>query len=230
MGVPYRWTNYKEIPVKNFIYSGKGNTMVTLFSRNFMVDSIGFVDRNYVNLNANLLVRQWLDDFVTASEEKDKVLQEQFAAYYALLAEKEIFGEDYFYHQLIEISMKLHTGSMDKSDPEFILQKGVLAAHYIRESAGEATFKAAVKHFLVKSNWLNCTLDEFLKQIAISSEFNNAYFKKKWIDNPGLPYDDMEILFQKNKFAKQYLQLQQEPLKITENKAKILEILNLFEG
>lgn len=226
LSVPYRWANYKEVPVKNFIYAGKGNTMVTLFSRRFMVDSIGFVDRNYVNLNANLLVRQWLDDFVTASDEKDKLLQEQFAAYYALLAEKDIFGQDYFYHQLIKISEQLSTGTIPEFDPEFMQQKGVLALHFIRDNVGSAKFNAAVKYFLLKSNWLNCSLDEFMAQVAVNSDFNTAYFKKKWVENAGLPHDDIKKMLEKNAFAKQYLQYQETPLSITENKIKILEIVN----
>lgn len=222
--VPYRWANYKEVPVKNFIYSGKGNTMVTLFSRTYMVDSIGFVDRNYVNLNANLIVRQWLDDFVTASDEKDKMLQEQFAAYYALLAEKDIFGENYFYNELLQIYSKLNSGTVDETNSDYMLQKGILALHYIRDTVGRARFNATVKHFLVQSNWLNCTFDEFLKELSINSSFNNAFFKKKWLESTVLPHQEIETMLEKNTFAKQYFQLKKEPLSITEDKAKILEI------
>ena len=224
LDVPYRWTNYKEVPVKNFIYPGKGNTMVTLFSRTYMVDSIGFVDRNYVNLNANLLVRQWLDDFVTGSDEKDKMLQEQFAAYYALLAEKDIFGTNYFYHKLLQIAASLTDGTIKEDEPDYLLQKGILALHYIRDNVGSARFNATVKHFLVQSKWLNCSIDEFVKELSINSSFNSAFFKTKWLDTTVFPHDEIQKMLEKNAFAKQYLQLQQDPLSISEDKAKILEI------
>lgn len=226
LNVPYRWTNYKEVPVKNFIYSGKGNTMVTLFPRTSMVDSIGFVDRNYVNLNANLLARQWLDDFVTSGEENDKMLQEQFAAYYALLAERDIFGENYFYYQLIDIYEKLNSEKIVDSDTDFAIIKGVLALHYIREKVGKARFNATVRHFLIKSHWLDCSLNEFLTEVTINSNFNNAYFKQKWVDNPNIPYQEIEQLLEKNAFARQYLRNKQSPLSITEDKTRILEIFN----
>ena len=62
IGVPYPWQNYKQVPVKDFLYSGMENTSCTIFSDDFMVDDIGFVDKNYVNVNAHELAHQWFGD------------------------------------------------------------------------------------------------------------------------------------------------------------------------
>src|SRR5690606_3237899 len=55
IGVPYPWQNYKQIPVRDFLYAGMENTGTTIFSDGLIIDSIGFVDRNYVNVNAHEL-------------------------------------------------------------------------------------------------------------------------------------------------------------------------------
>ena len=98
--VPYPWQNYKEVPVKDFLYAGMENASATIFSDNLMVDDTAFIDRNFVNVNAHELAHQWFGDMVTETSGTHHWLQEGFATYYALLAEKSIFGEDYYYWQL----------------------------------------------------------------------------------------------------------------------------------
>ena len=93
IGVSYPWQNYKQVPVRDFLYAGMENTTATIFSEAFVVDSIGFNDRNYVNVNAHELAHQWFGDLVTETEGTHHWLQEGFATYYAQLAEKEVFGD-----------------------------------------------------------------------------------------------------------------------------------------
>ncbi len=86
IGVPYPWQNYKQVPVRDFLYAGMENTTATFFSEAFMVDSIGFNDRNYVNVNSHELAHQWFGNLITEKANEDHWLQEGFATYYALLA------------------------------------------------------------------------------------------------------------------------------------------------
>ncbi|MGB0950146.1 MAG: M1 family aminopeptidase, partial [Marinirhabdus sp.] len=67
IGVPFPWQNYKQVPVRDFLYAGMENTTLTIFSEAFVVDSIAFPDRNYVNVNAHELAHQWFGNLVTAT-------------------------------------------------------------------------------------------------------------------------------------------------------------------
>ena len=107
IGVAYPWQNYKQIPVRNFLYAGMENTGTTIFSDLFVVDSTAFKDRNYVNVNAHELAHQWFGDLVTVASGEHHWLQEGFSTYYALLAERAIFGEDYYYWKLFESAEEL---------------------------------------------------------------------------------------------------------------------------
>eukprot|EP01038_Epipyxis_sp_PR26KG_P020341 gene20341-28805_t len=107
IGVKYPWKIYRQIPVEDFLYAGMENTSSTLFAQDFVVDESGFNDRNYINVNAHELAHQWFGDMVTAKSGKHHWLQEGFATYYALLAERKIFGDDYFYYALYKNSMLL---------------------------------------------------------------------------------------------------------------------------
>ena len=49
IGMPYPWQNYKQVPVKDFLYAGMENTSLNIYSDAFVVDSIAFVDKNFVN-------------------------------------------------------------------------------------------------------------------------------------------------------------------------------------
>ena len=60
IGVKYPWEIYKQVPVRDFLYAGMENTSATLFTTRYVVDSVGFEDRNYTNVNAHELAHQWL--------------------------------------------------------------------------------------------------------------------------------------------------------------------------
>ncbi|MFM2368364.1 MAG: hypothetical protein RL619_664, partial [Bacteroidota bacterium] len=84
IGVKYPWEIYKQAPVRDFLYAGMENTSATLFSTRYVVDSKGFEDRNYTNVNAHELAHQWFGNLITAESGKQHWLQEGFATYYAL--------------------------------------------------------------------------------------------------------------------------------------------------
>ncbi|MDX1462637.1 MAG: M1 family metallopeptidase, partial [Marinirhabdus sp.] len=123
IGVPYPWQNYKQVPVRDFLYAGMENTTATLFSEAFVVDSTAFVDRNYVTVNAHELAHQWFGNLVTETSGTHHWLQEGFATYYALLAERNIFGDDYYYWKLYQSAEQLKALS-DEGKGESLLNAG----------------------------------------------------------------------------------------------------------
>lgn len=154
IGVPFPWQNYKQLPVVNFLYGGMENTGTTIFAESLMTDSIGFNDQNYVNVNAHELAHQWFGDLVTEHSGKHHWLNEGFATYYALLAEKEIFGEDYYYWKLYQTAEQLKEAS-DSGKGQAVLrtgnnsltyyQKGAWVLHMLREQVGDAAFREGIK-------------------------------------------------------------------------------------
>ncbi|WP_203256796.1 M1 family metallopeptidase [Hyunsoonleella ulvae] len=191
IGVPYPWQNYKMVPVKDFLYAGMENTSLNIYSDAFVVDSIAFVDKNFVNINAHELAHQWFGDLVTATHGTHHWLQEGFATYYALLAEKEIFGEDYYYWRLYEYAQELHeqdkagksTSLLDpKSSSTTFYKKGCWVLHMLREKVGDTAFKQAVKNYLKKHQFKNVETDDFISEVEKSSgedlsEFVVTYLK-----------------------------------------------------
>lgn len=216
MGVPYPWQNYKQVPVRDFLYAGMENTTATFFSEAFVVDSIGFNDRNYVNVNAHELAHQWFGNLVTATADTHHWLQEGFATYYALLAEKDIFGDDYFYWQLYQTAEQLKALS-DEGKGESLLnpkassltfyQKGAWALHILREKIGDDAFKNAVKNYLKKYKFKNVSTDDFLNEVKAVSEIDISEFEEDWLQQSAFQSEDAYQSLLKSSFVKKYFEV-----------------------
>ncbi len=216
IGVAYPWQNYKQVPVRDFLYAGMENTTATIFSEAFVVDSTGFNDRNYVNVNAHELAHQWFGDLVTEKSSDDHWLQEGFATYYALLAEREIFGDDYFYWQLLQTAEQLKAAS-DEGKGESLLdpkassltfyQKGAWALHILREEIGEEAFKQAIKNYLEKYKFQNVSTDDFLKEVKAVSNLDISAFEKDWLQQTAFQSEAAYQSLLKSAFVKRYFEI-----------------------
>ncbi|TNJ46569.1 M1 family metallopeptidase [Tamlana fucoidanivorans] len=201
IGVSYPWQNYKMVPVKDFLYAGMENTSLNIYSDAFVIDSIAFNDKNFVNINAHELAHQWFGDLVTETSGTHHWLQEGFATYYALLVEKEIFGEAYYYWRLYEYVQELLTQDKaglstsllnPKSSSATFYKKGAWALHILREQVGDVAFKAAVKNYLEIYQYKNVESDNFISEVEKVSGEDLSGFVAKWLLSKQLFYDDME--------------------------------------
>lgn len=216
IGVAYPWQNYKQIPVKDFLYAGMENTGATIFSDAFVVDKIAFSDRNYININAHELAHQWFGNLVTETEGTHHWLQEGFATYYALLAEKEIFGEDYFLYKLYESAEQLTELSKTSNATSLLnpnassltfYERGAWAIYALRNLIGETSFKITIHNYLEKHKFQNANTDNFF---AIAEEVSGkdlSEFRKLWLENVKFPSKEALDILTKSEFIKKYLSL-----------------------
>ncbi|HRL71119.1 MAG: M1 family metallopeptidase [Flavobacterium sp.] len=207
IGVKYPWQIYRQAPVRDFLYAGMENTSATLFSTRYVVDSIGFIDRGYANVNAHELAHQWFGNLVTAESSTHHWLQEGFATYYALLAEKEIYGEDYFYSKLYESAQQLKYASRTDTIPLLnakassltFYQKGAWALFVLHEEIGDKAFKKAVKSYLKKHAFQSVTTVDFFTEIKKVSDYDVHNFSKVWLENTAFNTQQVNSLLLKNK-------------------------------
>ena len=236
IGVKYPWGIYRQVPVRDFLYAGMENTTSTIFSQDFVVDSIGFNDKNYINVNAHELAHQWFGDLITAQSGKHHWLQEGFATYYALLAEKEVFGDDYFYNELYDYALQLRSAAKtdtipvmnEKASSLSFYKKGAWALHTLREDIGAKNFQKVVKTYLKKYQYKNVITDEFLAEVKkVVKNFDTDNFKKKWLETSGFDMILAESYLVKNKSVAAYIQLTKEK-KDLENYKAILQSETYF--
>ncbi|QXP79415.1 MULTISPECIES: M1 family metallopeptidase [Winogradskyella] len=214
IGFAFPWQNYKQVPVHDFLYAGMENTSLTVFSDAYVVDSIGFNDKNYVNINAHELAHQWFGDLVTAKSSEHHWLQEGFATYYALLAERDIFGENYFNFKLLESIIDLShqelsgegTSLLDpKSSSLTFYQRGAWVLHVLRGVVGDRVFKQAVINYLEKHQFGNVETSDFIKEVERLYGKSLTSFVNYWIKNKSFPYEKAyEVLRKESEFINEY--------------------------
>lgn len=234
IGVPYPWKVYRQIPVWDFLYGGMENTTSTIFAQDYVVDEIGFNDRNYVNVNAHELAHQWFGDLVTAKTTKHHWLQEGFATFYALLSDRHLFGDDYYYWKLYENAQKIEQAATsddvpilsEKASSLSYYQKGAWALHVMREGMGADKFRLAVKNYLNKHAFGNVETEDLFREVRAVSDFDCETFSKNWLETHIFQKEEVYALLKKNDFIKQYIELQEKPLDPKKDKKKILKILN----
>lgn len=207
IGFPYPWHVYRQAPVKDFLYAGMENTSATLFNTRYVVDAIGFKDRSYLNVNAHELAHQWFGNLITAETGKHHWLQEGFATYFALLAERNIYGEDHFYHALYETAQQLKFASRTDTIPVLnpkassltFYQKGAWALFVMHETLGDKDFKKVIKNYLQKNAFQNVNTQDFFDEITKVSKFDAENFSKVWLETTAFNTLEANELLLKNK-------------------------------
>lgn len=233
IGVAYPWQNYKQIPVQDFLYAGMENTSCTIFSNQYVIDSTAFVDKNYVNVNAHELAHQWFGNLVTETSSEHHWLHEGFATYYAYLAEKDIFGDDYYYWQLLETANALQRFSGDDGGEALrnpnagsltFYEKGAWALVLLRDRVGEEAFKKGIQNYLNKYAFKNVTIPNLIEELEMVSNTNLDDFEKLWLENPEFPHDQVvAFLEEKNISIKTYFELKNKIAKQPEKTESILK-------
>ncbi|MEM7486218.1 MAG: M1 family metallopeptidase [Bacteroidota bacterium] len=217
INVPYPWQNYKQVPVQDFLYAGMENTGATIFSNTFMIDSIAFSDKNYVNVNAHELAHQWFGNLVTEQSGEHHWLHEGFATYYAYLAEKEIFGDDYFYWRLLDTAISLINFSSDGNGEALtnsragsltFYEKGAWALVMLRKRVGDFNFQQGIQNYLKKYAYQNVTISDFMWEMEKASGMKLADFKSVWLEESEFPYETAKsFLIDKNSAIKNYFEI-----------------------
>ena len=231
IGVSYPWQNYKQVPVRDFLYAGMENTTVTIFSEAFVVDSIGFNDRNYVNVNAHELAHHWFGNLVTETSGTHHWLQEGFATYYAHLAEKEIFGEDYFYWVMYQSAEQLKELS-DQGKGESLLnpkassltfyEKGAWALHILREKIGDEAFKFAIRSYLRKYKFQNVSTEDFLAEVRAATDIDITEWEKDWLQQTAFKAMQAYNSLSESAFMDNYFQV--SSLRATSISEKVVQL------
>ncbi len=216
IGVNYPWEVYKQAPVKDFLYSGMENTTLTLFNDQFVVDSLGINDRNYTTVNAHEMAHHWFGNLVTAQSGKHHWLQEGFATYYALLAEKKLYGNEHFQVNLYEhvealVRQEQNGGSaavLDENASSLTFyQHGAWALHALQDLIGEIRFRESVKKYLLQYQFKTATTDDFLTIVEQVSEKDLSAFKQMWLESKEFPTMTAIEILRKDQFMQRYFEL-----------------------
>jgi len=147
-------------------------------------------------------------------------LQEGFSTYYALLAERDIFGDDYYYWQLYQYLKELEaqeqaeqsTALLDpKSSSTTFYKKGAWVLHVLREKVGDKAFKIAVKRYLNKHAYGNVETNDFISEVEKASKMELSNFVQVWLKSKALPINEMKAALQSNQTSEFLITIEEYP-------------------
>lgn len=212
IGVPYPWDNYKQIPLRDFLYGGMENIGVSSFNGNrYIIDSIEFNDINFVNVSAHELAHQWFGDLVTGKSSSDHWLHEGFATYYARLNDKNIFGKDYSDYEIYRYDEEIKKAAEKDTIPIHrpnasslsYYQKGARVVQMLRMKTGDSLYKKTIAAFLKKYRFKNAGIENFQRELYLQTGDSLNNFFNLWLNTTKIPslnlkYTGDSLVFIKN--------------------------------
>ena len=197
IGVPFPWENYKQVPIRDFMYAGMENTGLTTFDDAYLADSIGVQDRNYAPINAHELAHQWFGNLVTETDGGQHWLHEGFASFYGALAEEHILGKDHLTWKLYQTANQLLALDKEKRGTSLLnpkagslifYEKGAWALFALREILGSENFKKGIRAYLTTYAYRNATVDDFLKVMENYAGISFEDFRATWLESDTFPW------------------------------------------
>ncbi len=217
-GVKYPWEQYSQVMVQDFMYGAMENTTATVFGDFFNVDSNGYLDRNYVAVDAHELTHQWFGDLITARSNADIWLQESFATYYPKQFFRQLEGEDK-YNWLVKQDMitVLKAAETDNNPVRFsgagtarIYQKGSVVIDMLRYVLGDDEFKRVIKYYLTKHSYENVETNDLYQAVQDVLGQSPDWFFEQWLYHGGEPNYKVSYESQKEKVKLKVEQIQEQ--------------------
>ncbi len=232
IGRPYPWQVYQQVPVRDFMYAGMENTTATFYDDGYLVDSLGYNDRNYINVNAHELAHQWFGNLVTETDGGQHWLHEGFATYYAYLAEEQLFGPAHLDWKLLQTARILD--NLDQNgegaallNPQagslIFYEKGAWALFLLRQKVGDAAFREGITTYLDTYAYGNATVNDFLGVMEEASGNSLRDFRMGWLESDTFPTAAaLTFLRQRSKLSARFLDLNEHTLAADSLGAEVL--------
>ena len=201
-GYAYPWGSYAQVMVQEFLYGAMENTSATVFGDFFWIDSRGYLDRNYVGVNAHEAAHQWFGDLVTARSDADQWLQESFATFYPTLVFRRLMGEDEMkWQQRGNMNAAIAAGEKNSlpvrhSNPGTARHypKGASVLSMMRYVLGEDGYRRSIKLYLDRHAFGNVETNDLQKAILDATGVNLDWFFDQWIWRGGEPHYQVSTL------------------------------------
>lgn len=204
--VPFPWSKYDQLPVREFQHGAMENTTTTLFGDFFVLGPRATYDSPYLEINAHELAHQWFGNLQTATNATHHWLQEGFATYLQWEAVREFLGEEAYYDRLEDARSTVYDAEGVDSYPlchpkagsARFYQKGGWLLTMLKEKVGEEDFYAGLKKYLALDPNTNRSTEDFIVVMEEVSGKKLRSFFSLWAFSADIP----EVYFEVEKKGK----------------------------
>lgn len=207
-GVPYQYGKYDQLLVPDFLYGAMENAGAVTFAEHAFLHKekmTGDEKHELASVIMHEMAHQWFGDLVTMQWWNGLWLNESFASFMGTLATAEAteFKDSawqYFYSQgksgayvqdqrvtthPIETPVPSTANAFDNIDA-ITYSKGASTLKQLRHLLGEETFRKGVHNYLVKYQFKNARLDDFIGSLAEAAGRDLGQWTQDWLYQPGV--------------------------------------------
>ncbi|HEX8788330.1 MAG TPA: aminopeptidase N, partial [Telluria sp.] len=206
-GIPYQYGKYDQVLVPDFLYGAMENAAAITFAERGFMYKAEMTEEQRARLASVILhemAHQWFGDLVTMRWWNGLWLNESFASFMGTLATGEAteFKDAWraFYSQgkqaayaqdskttthPIEVPVPSTQNAFDNIDA-ITYSKGASTLVQLRHLLGDEVFRKGVHNYLVKYQYRNATLDDFMGSLGAAAHRDLSGWTREWLYQPGV--------------------------------------------
>lgn len=206
-GIPYQFGKYDQVLVPDFLYGAMENAgAITFAERGFMYKAEMTAEQRarLAGVIMHEMAHQWFGDLVTMQWWNGLWLNESFASFMGTLATAESTefkdawrafysqGKQAAYEQdsrstthPIEVPVPSTQNAFDNIDA-ITYSKGASTLVQLRHLLGEDVFRKGVHNYLVKYQYRNAKLDDFIGSLGEAAHRDLSGWTREWLYQPGV--------------------------------------------
>jgi aminopeptidase N len=212
-GVPYPWSKYSQVVVRDYVSGAMENTSASLYGEFMNQNARELEDKDYENIVSHELFHQWFGDYATAESWSNLTLNESFANYGEQLWRKHRYG-NVSNDQLAYEDLQQYIQQARHEDPPLVryyyhsredmfdrvsYQKGGAILRYMNGLMGDTAFYKAMHLYLTTHAYGNAEASDWRKAVETATGTDWHWFFKQWYYRGGHPklnvdyrYDDAQ--------------------------------------
>jgi aminopeptidase N len=206
-GVPYQFEKYDQLLVPGFLYGAMENAAAVTFAEGGFLYKAAMTEAQRERLAEVILhemAHQWFGDLVTMKWWNGLWLNESFASFMATMATAESTeftgawqsfyaeGKQQAYVQdqspathPIEVPVASSANAFDNIDA-ITYSKGASTLKQLRHLLGEEVFRKGVHNYLVKYQYKNAQLDDFIGSLGEAAGRDLTPWTRQWLYKAGV--------------------------------------------
>ncbi|WP_432383586.1 aminopeptidase N [Duganella sp. P38] len=206
-GIPYQFEKYDQLLVPDFLYGAMENAAAITFAEGRFLHKEEMTEAQKQSLAGVIMhemAHQWFGDLVTMKWWNGLWLNESFASFMGTLATAEATefsnawqsfysgGKQAAYVQdqrvtthAIETPVPSTANAFDNIDA-ITYSKGASTLKQLRHLLGEDVFRKGVHNYLVKYQYQNATLDNFIGSLGEAAGRDLSGWTKEWLYEAGV--------------------------------------------
>lgn len=206
-GIPYQFEKYDQLLVPDFLYGAMENAAAITFAEGRFLHKEEMTSAQKQSLASVIMhemAHQWFGDLVTMKWWNGLWLNESFASFMGTLATAESTefsnawqsfysgGKQAAYTQdqrvtthAIETPVPSTANAFDNIDA-ITYSKGASTLKQLRHLLGEEVFRKGVHNYLIKYQYKNATLDDFIGSLGEAANRDLSGWTKEWLYQAGV--------------------------------------------